>query len=361
MKINSRDITHKSDANAVFLDLKNEKEASKAFDKIIWNAHTYNPNAKIEGVTIQPMLIRPDYELILGVKKDRDFGPVILFGMGGIFTEVLKDRAIAFPPLNRLLAKRLMEQTRVYRLLQGYRNTPPVNLEVLEEILIRLAQLVTDFSEIQELDINPLHVTLQGICAVDARVLLMPSTTSAPHHLVISPYPDQYEEHTQTSTGVDIFVRPIRPEDAPLLVELFESLSPQSVYRRFFTPLKRLPHSMLARFTQIDYDRHIALVALPEAEPGEKMLGVARAIIGRNLKEAEFSVVVGDPWQGKGIGAALLKRCISITKERGIEKVMGTVLAENTQMLALGKKLGFKIEKVIGAGEYELSIDFRKN
>jgi acetyltransferase len=361
MKINSRDITHKSDANAVFLDLKNEKEASKAFDKIIWNAHTYNPNAKIEGVTIQPMLIRPDYELILGVKKDRDFGPVILFGMGGIFTEVLKDRAIAFPPLNRLLAKRLMEQTRVYRLLQGYRNTPPVNLEMLEEILIRLAQLVTDFSEIQELDINPMHVTPQGICAVDARVLLRPSTTSAPHHLVISPYPDQYEEHTQTSTGVDIFVRPIRPEDAPLLVELFESLSPQSVYRRFFTPLKRLPHSMLARFTQIDYDRHIALVALPEAEPGEKMLGVARAIIGRNLKEAEFSVVVGDPWQGKGIGAALLKRCISIAKERGIEKVMGTVLAENTQMLALGKKLGFKIEKVIGAGEYELSIDFRKN
>jgi acetyltransferase len=274
---------------------------------------------------------------------------------------VLEDRAIALPPLNRLLAKRLMEQTRVYRVLQGYRSTPPANLEVLEEILIRLAQLVTDFSEIQELDINPLHVAPQGFCAVDARVLLKPSAISAPHHLVISPYPDQYEEHTQTSTGVDIFVRPIRPEDAPLLIELFESLSPQSVYRRFFTPMKRLPHSMLARFTQIDYDRHIALVALPESEPAEKMLGVARAIIGRNLKEAEFSVVVSDPWQGKGIGATLLKRCITIAKERGIEKVMGTVLAENIQMLALGKKLGFKIKKVLGAGEYELSIDFRKN
>jgi acetyltransferase len=358
MKINSRDISHKSDAGCVLLDLKNATEVADAFETIYQNAHEYNPQARVEGVTIQPMRARPDFELILGAKKDRDFGPVILFGMGGIFTEVLKDRAIAFPPLNRLLAKRLMEQTRVYRLLQGYRNTPPANLEALEEILIRLAQLVTDFSEIQELDINPLHATSQGICAVDARVLLKPSATSTPHHLVISPYPDQYEEHAQTSTGVDIFVRPIRPEDAPLLIELFESLSPQSVYRRFFTPMKRLPHSMLARFTQIDYDRHIALVALPEAESVETMLGVARVIIGRNLKEAEFSVVVSDPWQGKGIGAALLQRCISIAKERGLETVMGTVLAENTQMLALGKKLGFKIQKVVGVGEYELSIDF---
>jgi len=361
MKIHSRDITHKSDAGCVLLDLENSADVAEAFETIFANAHGYNPQARIEGVTIQPMRPRPEYELVLGIKKDRDFGPVILFGMGGIFTEVFKDHAIAFPPLNRLLARRLMEQTRVYRLLQGYRNTPPANLEALEEILIRLAQLATDFSQIQELDINPLHVTPKGICAVDARVIVKPSATPAPHHLVISPYPDQYEEHTRTSMGIDIFVRPIRPEDAPLLIELFESLSPRSVYRRFFTPMKRLPHSMLARFTQIDYDRHIALVALPESETKETMLGVARVIIGRSLKEAEFSIVVSDPWQGKGIGAALLQRCLSIAKERGIETVMGTVLAENTQMLALGKKMGFKIKKVSGAGEYELSIDFKIN
>jgi len=361
MKINSRDISHKSDAGCVLLDLKNAAEADAAFETLYHNAHAYNPQARIDGVTLQPMRARPDFELILGAKKDRDFGPVLLFGMGGIFTEVLQDRAIALPPLNRLLARRLMEQTRVYRLLQGYRNTAPLNLEALEEILIRLAQLVTDFAQIQELDINPLHATSQGICAVDARVLLRPAATPAPHHLVVSAYPDQYEEHVRTSTGVDLFVRPIRPEDAPLLVALFESLSPQSVYRRFFTPMKRLPPSMLARFTQIDYDRHIALVALSETESAETMLGVARVIIGRNLKEAEFSVVVGDPWQGKGIGAALLQRCIAIAQERGIESVMGTVLAENTQMLALGKKLGFKIKKVADAGEYELSIDFQQN
>ena len=161
-----------------------------------------------------------------------------------------------------------------------------------------------------------------------------------------------------TNMGVNIFVRPIRPEDAPLLVGLFESLSPRSVYMRFFSPMKQLPHSMLALFTQIDYDRHIALVALSESK--EEMLGVARIILERNLKEAEFSVVVGDQWQGKGIGAALLQRCLLIAGDKGLEKVTGVVLAENTQMLALGKKMGFKSKKVIGANEYDLSKDFRR-
>jgi acetyltransferase len=357
MKINSRDITHKSDAKGVLLDLKNEGEVSRGYEQIIRNAKSYNAKARLEGVTVQPMIEFTDLELIIGAKKDRDFGPVILFGMGGVLTEVLKDRAIALPPLNRLLAKRLMEQTRVYRLLQGYRNIPPVDLEMLEEILIRLAQLVTDFSEIQELDINPLVDTANGFSALDARVLLKASETTAPLHLVISPYPDQYEEHTTTNLGTAIFIRPIRPEDAPLLVELFESLSPRSVYLRFFSPLKQLPHSMLARFTQIDYDRHIALVAISESQPDEKMLGVARVILGRDLTEAEFSVVISDPWQGKGIGAALLQRCLDIAKERGVHEVTGTVLAENIQMLALGRKLGFRIKKIPDVSEYELSID----
>jgi acetyltransferase len=360
LKINSPDITHKSDANGVLLDLKNEQEVSDAFEQIIQNAKSYDAKARLDGVSIQPMVRHTGSELILGAKKDRDFGPVILFGMGGVLAEVLKDQTIALPPLNRLLAKRLIEKTSVYRLLKGYRNIPPANLELLEEILIRLAQLVTDFSEIHELDINPLVVTENGFSAVDARVLLRTPEKPSPLHLVISPYPDQYEEHITTNTGIDIFIRPIRPEDAPLLVDLFESLSPRSVYLRFFTPLKRLTPRMLARFTQIDYDRHIALVALAESEPYEKMLGVARVIFGRNLREAEFSVVVGDPWQGKGIGAALLRRCLRIAREHGIEKVMGTVLVENTQMLALGRKLGLAIKKEPGFPEYELSIDFSK-
>jgi len=360
LKINSRDITHKSDAKGVCLNLINGKEVKDAFEMILENAIAYNPQAKIEGVTIQAMAESPDFELILGTKKDRDFGPVILFGMGGILTEVLQDSAIALPPLNRLLAKRLMKETKIYQLLKGYRNIPPANIQLLEEILIRLAQLVTDFPEIEELDINPLFVKENDACVVDARILLKPLQTQAPLHLVISPYPDQYEGNARTTMGVDLFVRPIRPEDAPLLVELFESLSPKSVYMRFFSPLKHLSHSMLARFTQIDYDREIALVALPDSRLKEKMLGVARVINERNQKHAEFSVVVADQWQGKGIGSELLKRCLAIAKQRNIETVWGSVLAENLQMLKLGKKLGFKVSRLQGSNEYELRIDLRK-
>jgi acetyltransferase len=360
LKINSRDITHKSDAKAVILNLNDEYAVRNAFKQVIQNAKTYKPEAKIDGVSIQQMVPHMDYELILGIKKDRDFGPVILFGMGGVYTEVLKDHAIALPPLNRLLARKLIKQTKVFQLLQGYRNIPPANLDALEEILIRLAQLASDIAEIEELDINPLMLSPTGACAVDARVLLKASQIPAPLHLVISSYPDQYESHARTNTGVEIFVRPIRPEDAALLNDLFESLSPRSVYMRFFTPLKRFPQNMLARFTQIDYDREMALVALPESESEEKMLGVARVITERNQKHAEFSVVVADQWQGKGIGAELLKRCLAVAKEKEIEKVWGTVLSENTQMLALGKKTGFTIQKVRGVNEYELSLDLQK-
>jgi acetyltransferase len=168
MKISSRNITHKSETGGVYLNLRNEIEVSEAYEKIVKNAKACNPKARIDGVTIQPMLNRPAYEIILGAKKDRDFGAVILFGMGGVFAEVLQDRAIALPPLNRLLAKRLMGETKVYHLLQGYRNIPPVNIPLLEEILIRLAHLVTDFSGIEELDINPLFVTKNDACTIDA-------------------------------------------------------------------------------------------------------------------------------------------------------------------------------------------------
>jgi acetyltransferase len=360
MKICSRDIIHKSDVNGVRLNLHNNGDVVEAYDSIVQDARALRPEARIEGVTVEAMQGRPNFELLLGLKKDRDCGPVILFGMGGILAEVIQDRAIALPPLNRLLARRLMEQTRVYRSLQGYRNIPAADLAMLEEILIRLAQLATDFAEIEEVDINPLFVAGASACAIDARVVLKPSQTRSPLHLVISPYPDQDEQHVQTGAGTDIFIRPIRPEDAPLLIELFESLSPRSVYMRFFTPLKRLPHSMLARFTQIDYDREIALVALAEGQPAEKMLGVARIISENNPKKAEFSVAVGDPWQGKGIGAELLKHCLAIAEKRGIDEVWGVILAENTQMIALARKLGFKFKNVPGTGEYELSIDLRK-
>ena len=360
LKVYTRTITHKTEVGGVILGLEGEKEVRDAYDKIVHRAMTHGGCGASVGVTIQPMLSSSMVELIMGAKKDRDFGPVILFGTGGIMTEVLEDRAIALPPLNRLLARRLVEETKVCRTLMGFRNQPVANLEKLEEILIRLAQLITDFSEIDELDINPLFAIGESFCAVDARVCLKCSDVPAPLHLVISPYPDQYETHAFTKGLNKIFIRPIRPEDAQMMVELFNSLTSRSIYMRFFSMMKHLPHSMLARFTQIDYDREIALVALPEDGLKEQLLGVARVILDRGFKNAEFSVLVGDSWQGKGIGAELLKNCLRIAKQRGIKAIWGQVLAENTQMLALGKKFGFSMKRGPETNTFELTIDLKK-
>ncbi|MBW2616939.1 MAG: GNAT family N-acetyltransferase [Deltaproteobacteria bacterium] len=357
MKICSKDIIHKSDANGVQLNLRGDRNVRETFREIMADAHAYDPKAELTGVTIQSMVDRTDYELILGSKKDPLFGPVILFGMGGIMTEILKDQAIAFPPLNRLLARRLMESTRVYQLLKGYRNRPPADLGRLEEILIGLSQLVIDFPEISELEINPLILMGDRLCAVDARVIIKPSKITSPLHLVISPYPDQYETTTRTRGGLDIFIRPIKPEDTSLLLGLFHDLSRESIYYRFFTPLRTLPEEMLARFTQLDYDRDMALVAMERSQPEEKILGVASLMSKAGGIEPVFAVVVGDPWQGKGVGTALMEHLIAIARERGMASICGFVLAENTHMLALARKLGFDISKVPGEAQYELRTD----
>jgi acetyltransferase len=361
MKIHSRKITHKSDAGGVQLDLRNEEEVRRAYAQIMERAAAYDPSADLRGVTLQPMRRHSDVELILGCTRDPDFGPVILFGMGGIMTEILKDRAIALPPLNRLLARRLMESTRVYRLLKGFRNRPPANLDLLEEILIRLSQLVIDFPEIQELDINPMVTAGQEVCALDGRVMVARSRVESPMHLVISPYPGRYEKTCTTRGGVEVFLRPIKPEDAPLLLDLFSGLSRTTIYFRFFSPMRSLSHEMLARFTQIDYDRHVCLVALRREEGREVMLGVARLMADPDVTRAEFAVLVADAWQGKGVGAALLEECLAIARERGITYVWGKVLPENTTMLALGRKLGFKTRRDAETGDYELQINTGKD
>jgi len=357
MKICSRGILHKSDANGVQLNVCDGACVTEAFGRMMADARAYDPEAEIMGVTIQSMVERTDYELILGSKKDPLFGPVILFGMGGIMTEVLKDQAIALPPLNRLLARRLIESTRVCQLLKGYRNRPPADMGRLEEILIRLSQLVIDFPEIVELDINPLLLTRDAPCAVDARFVIDRSSILSPHHLVISPYPEQYEAAVHTRGGLDIFIRPIQPEDAPLLMDLYQTLSRKSIYYRFFSPLKSFPKEMLARFTQLDYDRDMALVAMNRTSPEEEMMGVARLMSRPGGIDPEFAVVVGDPWQGKGVGAALMEHLIQIAQERGMTSIWGTALAENTHMLALARKLGFTISKTPGEARYDLRAE----
>jgi len=358
MKIDSRDISHKTDVDGVRLNLTTPEDVRQAYRKTIENAKRYRPEARIDGVTLQRMLSREGQELIMGAKLDPEFGPIILFGMGGILTEVFKDSAIALPPLNRLLARRLMQQTRVYQLLKGFRNLPAVDLMLLEEILIRLSQLVTDFSEIAELDINPLLVSGKQAYAVDARVMVKPLRVTSPHHLVISPYPNQYEQPIRLKDGQTLEMRPIRPEDAPLFRELFESLSPQSVYMRFFSPIRYLPHDMLARFTQIDYDRQITMVAMQPLADEEKMVGVGRIHPAPDPRKAEFSILVHDDWQRKGLGFVLLGRCLEIAREHGIQTVYGYVLAENTGMLALGERLGFDIQWMPESSEYRLTLNF---
>jgi acetyltransferase len=360
MKILSPDITHKTDADGVQTDLRGEAQIRRAYDRIMEGARRYNPQARILGVVLQPHIDRPDYELLMGVKRDEQFGPVILFGMGGIFTEVFADRALGLPPLNRLLIRRLMEETRVYRLLRGYRNRPPADMAALEKLLLRLSQMVVDIPEIAELDMNPVIVKDGRPMAVDARVVLRPCHHPSPWHLVISPYPAHYELCTTTKSGLRILIRPIQPEDAGLFADLFTTLSTTSVYYRFFRHMKILAPEMLAMLTQIDYDREMALVAMDVSAEPEKMLGVARIINDPDGKQAEFSIMIGDPWQGCGVGAQLLLNLLKVAARRGVEKIWGTVLPENLHMQRLGKKVGFDVKYNADEGAYDLTIDLTR-
>lgn len=356
LKICSQGISHKSDCNGVALNLETPEAVKTAFGRIIKAARAFAPNTDIKGVTVQPMLRDPDYELILGAKKDGDFGPVILFGMGGVMTEVFEDIVMGLPPLNHSLASQMIGQTKISKVLTGFRNIAGVNLTQLEEILIRTGRLMTDFPEITDLDINPLMVKAGNIIAVDARVYIAPCQEISPKHLIISSYPWEYESRGRTMDGHDFFVRPIRPDDADMMIDHFNSLSKRSIYMRFFSPLKQLSKQMLIRLTQIDYDREIALVVLMGEDP-EKIIGVSRIIGYFDGSRAEFAVAICDDWQGQGIGAALLAQCLAVARNQGMKQIMGFVLAENTQMLKLGKKLGFKIKRVQESSEFELTID----
>ncbi len=354
LKIVSPDIVHKSEAGGVCLSLESAAAVEAAYARLVGTA----AHAAITGVSVQPMLHGAGYELIIGARRDPVFGPVVIFGAGGIYTEILRDRTIALPPLNRALARQMIEGTRLAPLLEGYRGQAAVSLEVIEEVLIRVSRLVTDFPEIAELDINPAMVVGDRLRAADARIRLDACSETAPDHLVISPYPHQLEERVVTRSGLHLLIRPIKPEDAPLFAELFQKLSSESIYFRFFSPLKRISPEMLARFTQLDYGRDMALVAMAEAPQGEEMLGAARLIRESALNNrAEFSIMVADALHGQGIGAALLGKLIAAARTLEIQTVVGYVLADNTHMLRLGRKTGFRQRHNHEMGAIELTID----
>lgn len=365
MKVQSEDISHKSDANCVMLDVKNEEEVKKKFDEIINNAKNYKPDARIDGVTVQKMDTGKGYELIIGSKKDPLFGSVILFGMGGIAVEVMKDRNIGFPPLNKTLAKRLIEGTKIYTLLKDrFRNMPAANLDLLEEYLVKFSQLLIDLPEIKEIDINPIKIDDKECIALDARIVLdkqyFEKKDVHPHdHLVISPYPEEYVK-TVKFAGRDMILRPIKPEDEPLWTEMFLALSEETKRYRFFHIIKDMPHQKRIRYVFSDYDREISIVPEITENGRRKLLGGVRMIGDANHEVAEFSIALRDEWQSKGLGELLFDYIMDIAKKKGWKKMIAVVLQDNTKMLNLFKKKGCTVTFDKNEGNYDVVYELNK-
>jgi acetyltransferase len=344
MKISSPDITHKSDVGGVRLNIGNAQAVRSVYTDMVESIHKSNPDADIRGVTVERMCRKPNgRELMVGVLRDPVFGPTISFGSGGTAVEVLQDRAVALPPLNKFIVKDLIKQTRVAKLLDAFRNLPPVNTESLETVLLRVSEMVCELPHIQELDINPLIADENGAVAVDARVVVAFHTASRDRydHMAIHPYPGHLASSFQLADGRDIIIRPIRPEDAEIEDTFIRNLSSKSKYFRFMQSLQELTPEMLVRFTQIDYHREMALIATTEIDGSETEIAVGRYVTNPDGTSCEFALVVGDEWQRKGIGSRILNGLFEVAKSRGLRLIEGEVLSENTNMLSLVGKLGF--------------------
>lgn len=375
LKLFSETITHKTDVGGVQLNLRDGDAVRRAY-QIIETA----VKSRVEkgegsdrdflGVTVQPMInLNDSYELIIGSSIDPQFGPVLLFGMGGQLVEVFQDQAIALPPLNTTLARRLMEQTKVYHALKGVRGRESVDMAALEQVLVRFSQLVVEQPWIQEIDINPLLASPRGtwntapLLALDARVVLHEPNTQ-PQHLpkpAIRPYPNQYVFPWQLKDGRPITIRPISPEDEPLIVQFHKTLSEQSVYLRYFHLMKlnqRVAHERLARICFIDYHREMALVAdYKNLETGEhEILGVARLSKLHGVNEAEFAMLVSDAYQRQGLGTELLSRLVQVGRDEQIERITAEILAENHAMQRVCEKVGFHIHRAPDLAKATLAL-----
>jgi len=347
LKILSPQIVHKTEAGGVILDLNSEAEVREAFDRIIQRARQYNSEAEIIGVTVQKMIKKRGYEVIIGAKKDPLFGPVILFGMGGIGVELFKDFSLGLPPLNQTLVRRMMEETKVYQLLKGYRNVPPANIKLLEEIMVLFSQLLVDFPQIKEVDINPLFINETEAYVFDARIMIDRQKVFEkpdPHeHLVITPYPKKYETMWKMRDGRQVLLRPIKPEDEPLWLEMFQNFSEESIRYRFFQIIKDTPHETRVRYCNIDYDREIAIVSELTEDGKRKLLGVVRVGIEPDGKKGEIAFIVADPWQCLGLGTKMVDYAIEICKDMRLEELYAIMLPDNQRAINLMRKMGFAI------------------
>jgi acetyltransferase len=347
LKILSPQIVHKTDVGGVVLDINNEKELREAYDRVIQKAKEYKPDAEIIGVTVQPMVKKRGYEVIIGSKTDPLFGPVILFGMGGVGVELFKDFSLGLPPLNQTLVRRIMEETKVYQLLKGYRNVPPANLKLLDEIMVLFSQMLIDFPQLKEVDINPLFIDEKEAYAFDARIVVDKNKVFEKlepyQHLVITPYPKRYETVWKLRDGREVMLRPIKPEDEPLWLEMFQSFSEESIRFRFFQILKDTPHETRVRYCNIDYDREIGIVAELTEDGRRKILGVVRVGIEPDGRAGEIAFIVADPWQGLGLGTKFVDYAIEISKDMKLERLYAIMLPENYRAISLMKKMGFTV------------------
>lgn len=356
MKVDSPDLPHKSDAGGVRLNIGNAPAVRNAYHDIIDTVHKRRPDAKINGVSIEPFLSRPNgRELMIGVFRDPIFGPVITFGAGGFDVEIFSDRSVALPPLNRFLAKDLIDSTRAAKILGQFHNMPPADREAIKEVLLCISEMVCELPWIQELDLNPLIVDENGAIAADARIVIdhaASATGDRYAHMSIYPYPVHLIQEWQMNDGQVVTIRPIRPEDADMEQEFVKNMSDESRYYRFMDTLRELTQTMLVRFTQIDYDREMALVAtitkelednVDGVEPYEHQIGVARYVVNPDGESVEFALAVGDDWQKCGVGRKLMTALIECARMKGYRAVVGDVLSTNAKMFRLMTSLGFTI------------------
>jgi acetyltransferase len=342
LKIRSADISHKSDVGGVALNIDNACELHDAAQSMLARVRQMRPEARIDGFTVQAMVRRSHArELIVGASIDSVFGPVILFGQGGTSVEVVADRAVALPPLNTALARALVQRTRVAKLLEGFRDTPAADQEALHAVLVSVSQLLADVPQIAELDINPLIVNHEGAIALDARIRVSAKGPAGAQNFAIRPYPAQLIEAVAWR-GRSVTLRPIRPEDEARHLEFLGSLDPADVRLRVFYSRRSIERSELARLTQIDYEREMAIVAVAPGPDGiEQTLGVARAVADPDNSDAEFGIIVRSELKGSGLGSVLMRKLIRTLREQGTRRLVATVLEENRRMLALAKSLGF--------------------
>ena len=366
LKIDSPDISHKSDVQGVALNVMTATQVRDTFNDMLAAVGKAKPGARINGVTIQPMSGKPrGRELYIGLSTDDPFGPVITFGAGGTMIELIADRAMELPPLNQFLARRLIERARVAETLAHWRGAPPVQMESLEQVLLRVSEMVCALPQLREMDINPIIVDEDGAVAVDARVVIehAGAQTQAYHHLAILPYPAGLEREWPMKGGDLYTIRPIQPDDATMLQDLVRSLTPESRYFRFVSSMQELPARMLARYTLIDYDREMALAAVHRTRQvhddgsfteTEQIIGVSRYITNPDQTTCEFSLVVSDAYAGQGLGSRLMLSIMDVARAKGLAEIEGLVLANNEGMLRLMRSLGFAINPFPEDADFKL-------